>query len=254
VALQLAVLTALTVAAVALAVSQAPVAPSPAALYPSFLSSTTSTTPSTLTVGPMPYSDAPIAPTYCSVSYPSRSWPPRHIAVIAVHVLTVADVPAGMTRYPPTYASNGPNLDQLAVGFPRSAMGEVDYAGRVDPARTSFISEILGHAPSRAGAIAAYRYARDHIYGDCERYYEHGQSSPRIQLSQSGPDLFAFKTYGGDSRESIASFTVIGIRADFVFDISVGDHTFYPSQQQAVFPTISQVSAVVDAALSHLPK
>jgi hypothetical protein len=218
---------------------------------PLFGSTTTSTTrPTELHV------DAEMGdrvPAFCNFAYPSDKWPPPREPQVAAHLITLADVPATMKAEPPLYPTNGPFFDEIAAGYPNLPIAEADYAVQQSRTFASYEDEILGRAASPRDAKAQYVFARDKVYGQC---IAGGDGSPNVpfDLPQSGPTLVAYVQDGGSSYDSLAGVVVLGTVGDYVFDLRVGNHTFYPSTTPATPPTQAQVSAVVGAVMAHLQK
>ena len=246
------VVAAGTAGAASLAVSEQP----PTA--PASTASTSEPAPATFPsrvidrVGPPNGSGGFSGPPYCTVSYPARQWPPPPNRVLESHLLRVSDLPVTMKASPLLYASNGPDFDQLAAGFPRQPIAGVDFATSPSTA-ISFVSEVLGQGASAAEAAAVYRFATEHLYGDCLGYWG-GGAPTRITLTlrdRSIP-LTVLEQRGQDSMESLATVIVLTHVGDYVLDLSVGNHDVYPSTAIASFPSLTQVRAVVEAAVARL--
>jgi hypothetical protein len=188
-------------------------------------------------------------PAYCTTSYQSSSWPPAAAPEVTAHLLTSEDVPSGLTSIPPLYATNGPSLDEIAVGFPTDPIAEADYG--TTPRPSFGINEILGETTSPRAAAAIFGFAEDHIYGDCQ-YFLGNSLPPAFPLPQSGPHVAALEVFSGTSYSSGAWVVVLGYEGDFVFDLSVGNSTDYPDTKQAVLPTQPQVSQAVSATLMRI--
>jgi hypothetical protein len=200
-----------------------------------------------LGIGP----SVPKLPPKCNVSWPTKSWPPKSDAAARAHMLHVSDLPPGLSEHPAALASNTPNLDQLAVGFPQAAFAEVTYSTR---ATSGFsVDEMIGRLPTHAAAVRTYRRADDVIFGSCQRYW--GVESPaqaRDALPGEHRDVFAYRSLSGSSYNSNASIVVLGCRGPFVFDLSVANYIVYPATGVAAFPTNTEASAVLARALTRL--
>ena len=194
-----------------------------------------------------------MAPSYCTTTIPSKAWPPVLSAAVGAHLLTKRDVPATMTSIPITdFPVNGPDLDELAAGFPADPIAEASFETEGSSVYSG-IHEILGLAPSPAAATSLFTFSRDHTRGDC--LYWWGNVIPKqMSIPESGPDIAAFPDYGGSSYSSSAFVDVIGHRGDYYFEVSIGNNIDYPLTGQATLPTIAQVSQLVTAALAHLPR
>lgn len=196
-------------------------------------------------------SSVPQLPPMCNFSWPTTAWPPKVDAVAKAHMLRGTDVPRGLAEHAAALASNTPNLDQLAVGFPRAAFAEMTYATRATSGES--IDEMIGRLPTQAAAVTTYRHARDVVFGSCQRYW--GDESPdqaNYALANQGPDVFAYRLLSGSSYNSTADVVVLGHRGRFVFDLSVGNFIEYPATGVAAYPTNAAVDAVLHAALTRL--
>ena len=73
---------------------------------------------------------APALPAACNLSWPTAAWPPTVDPQARAHALRQSDLPPGLRESAAQLASNGPDLDQLAVGWPRAGFAEVSPFSR----------------------------------------------------------------------------------------------------------------------------
>lgn len=202
-------------------------------------------------------SGAPGLPAACNLSWPTKAWPPRIDAEAKAHALRPSDVPAGLRQHPPTFATNAPDLDELAVGFPHTGFAEVFFSQGSGPGSGSAVDEKVGRAITMAAATTIYRADRDELFGSCQRYFP-GPPLPRYALSGAsgaGPaSLFAYREGNETRGASFSSIVVVGHRGRYVFDVSIGTYGYDPSPTPTTVapPSPTRVSAVLDAALARL--
>ncbi len=192
-------------------------------------------------------------PAACNRSWPTRAWPPRIDAEARAHALRPSDVPRGLREYPPVFATNAPDLDELAVGFPHAGFAEVSFSAGSGSGPRSTVEERVGRVSTPAGATTIYRADRDALFGSCQRYFP-GPPSPRHPLAGEPPNLFAYSTGNETRGASFSSVVIIGHRGRFVFDLSVATYGYDPSTTPTTVapPTTAQVTTVLDAAVARL--
>ena len=198
-------------------------------------------------------SNAPKPPAPCNPSWPTKAWPPRIDAEAKAHALRASDVPRGMRQHPPTFATNAPDLDELAVGFPHVGYAEVYFSESSGPEAGSTVEERVGRASTPSAATAVYRGDRDALFGSCQQYFP-GPPLPRVALAGDPTNLFAYQE-GNDTRgASNSEIVIIGHRGRYVFDLSVGTYGYDPSPTATTVapPTPAQITTVLDAALARL--
>jgi hypothetical protein len=196
---------------------------------------------------------SPKLPAACNRTWPTKAWPPRIDARAKAHALRGSDVPAGMQQHRPSFASNAPNLDELAVGFPRTGFAEVSFSDGRSLGTGSSLEEVVGRASSSESATSTYRADRDALFGSCEQYFP-GPPLPRYTLAGNAAGIFAYPTSNDTRGASFASVTIVGHRGRFVFDLSVSTHGYDPSVTATTVapPAPTEVTAVLDAALARL--
>jgi hypothetical protein len=196
---------------------------------------------------------APKLPAACNRSWTTKAWPPHVDAGVTTHALRASDLPAGLHEHPPSFATNTPNLNELAVGWPHAAFTEVFFSEGSGTGPGSTVDEIVGRAASADAATSSYRADRDELFGSCQQYYP-GPPLPRYALAHNVPDLFAYETVDDTRGFSTAVVTVVGHRGRFVFDLSVGTYGYSTevSAPTVAAPAPPQVNTVLDAALARL--
>lgn len=196
---------------------------------------------------------APRLPAACNLSWPTKAWPPRIDARAKSHALRQSDVPRVLREHPPTFATNAPDLDELAVGFPRAGFAEVLFSEGSGLGPGSTVDERVGRVSTPAAATAIYRADRDALFGSCQQYFP-GPSSPRYPLAGSPADLFAYSTGNETRGASFSSIVIIGHRGRYVFDLSVGTYGYDPTPTPTTVapPASPQITAVLHATLARL--
>ena len=196
-------------------------------------------------------------PAACNLSWPTKAWPPRIDTEAKAHALRPSDVPAGLRQHPPTFATNAPDLDELAVGFPHTGFAEVFFSKGSGPGPGSTVDERVGRAATTAAATTLYRADRDELFGSCQQYFP-GLPLPRYPLSggvaADAANVFAYREANDTRGASFSSIVVVGHRGRYVFDVSIGTYGYDPSTTPTTVapPSPTQVSAVLDAALARL--
>jgi hypothetical protein len=200
---------------------------------------------------------APKLPAACNLSWPTKAWPPRIDTRAKLHALRQSDVPAGLREGPPTFASNAPNLNELAVGFPRAGFAEVFFSTK--PAAVSgglAVDESVGRLATPAVATSTFRADRDDLFGSCERYFP-GPPLPRYALPGNPPGLFAYESRDGARGFAGLQVVIVGHRDRFVFTLSVDTYVYDPSAvtpPTAPLPPPADVTALLGGALARLAR
>jgi hypothetical protein len=162
-----------------------------------------------------------------------------------------------MSEYPTQLASNGPNLDQLAMGWPDAGFAEISAT----PTRRSVggltVDEMVGRAPTPAQATATFRRAKDVIFGSCDTHWPGQEAQDPYAMSWAGPGLFAFEEKSEwDYGISSAAVVILGHRGHFDFELRVGNFSYSsmppPPTDDAAVPTRAQLAAVLTPALHRL--
>jgi hypothetical protein len=197
---------------------------------------------------------APPLPPVCNLSWPTAAWPPSTDAQAKAHSLRLSDLSTGMREAPPFFASNSPNLDQLAVGWPHAGIAELDTSSAPRAGRESSIDEIVGRAQTPAQATATYRRARDVIFGSCAKDWPGHQGQVRYPIPWAGAGVFAFETSDQqDHGVGSVSVMIIGHQGPFDFALQVGvvASTSNPSQRAAP-PTRDELAGILRRARMRL--
>jgi hypothetical protein len=193
-------------------------------------------------------------PAACNLSWPAAAWPPTVDAQAQAHALRQSDLPSGLRESAAQLASNGPNLDQLAVGWPRDGFAEVSAFPATRSEQQSSVDEIVGHAPTTAQASATYLRARNVIFGSCAKDWPGGEGRPRDAIPWAGPGVFAFtESDQNDHGISSAAVVILGHRGRFDFELRVGNLVYAPgAPHNAPVPTRAQLAAVLTPTLRRL--
>jgi hypothetical protein len=196
---------------------------------------------------------APKLPAACNLSWPTKAWPPRIDAQAKSHALRQSDVPRGLREHPPSFATNAPDLDELAVGFPHAGFAEVSFSQGSGLGPGSTVDERVGRMSTPAAATAVYRADRDALFGSCQQYFP-GPPLPRYQLAGDPTDLFAYSTGNETRGAAFSSIAIVGHRGRFVFDLSIGTYGYDPSPTPTTVapPTSAPISTVLHSALARL--
>jgi hypothetical protein len=196
---------------------------------------------------------APKLPTACNLSWPTKAWPPRVDAQAKAHALRQSDMPKGLREHPPTFATNAPDLDELAVGFPHAGFAEVSFSEGSGLGPGSTVDERVGRVPTAAAATKIYNADRTALFGRCQQYFL-GPPPPRYRLVGNPTNLFAYSTGNETRGASFSSIVIIGHRGRFVFDLSIGTYGYDPSPTPTTLapPTSAQITTVVHTALARL--
>lgn len=213
---------------------------------------TTPTTPVASNLQQAP--GAPALPAACNLSWPTAAWPPTVDPQARAHALRPSDLPPGLRESAAQLASNGPDLDQLAVGWPRAGFAEVAAYPATRSEKQTSLDEIVGRSQSTAQATATYLRARDVIFGSCARDWPGGEGRPRYAIAWAGPGVFAFTQSDQDDHGiSSAAVVILGHRGRFDFELRVGDLVYAPgAPRDAPVPTRAQLAAVLTPALRRL--
>ena len=113
---------------------------------------------------------APRLPPTCNLSWPTKAWPPRIDAQAEARALRPSDLPGGLHEHKTAFATNAPDLDELAVGFPHAGFAEVSFSEGFGPGPGSTVEERVGRMATMAAATATYRADRDALFGSCQQY------------------------------------------------------------------------------------
>jgi hypothetical protein len=197
---------------------------------------------------------APKLPAACNRSWTTKAWPPHVDTGLETHALRASDLPAGLHEHPPSFATNTPDLNELAVGWPHAHFAEYFFSEGVGTGPGSTVTEILGSAASAALATSTYRADRDELFGACQQYYP-GPPLPRFTLAPDAPpDVFAYETVTETRGFSTAIVTVVGHRGRVVFDLSVGTYGYSTevTAPPVAPPAPAEIGTVLDAALARL--
>jgi hypothetical protein len=196
---------------------------------------------------------APKLPAACNRSWTTKAWPPHVDAGLKTHALRASDLPAGLHVHPPGFATNTPNLNELAVGWPHADFDEFFFSEGSGTGPGSTVTEILGRAASAAAATSTYRADRDELFGSCQQYYP-GPPLPRYTLAENARDAFAYETVNETRGFSTAIVTVVGHRGRFVFDLSVGTYGYSTevTAPPVAAPAPAEISTVLEVALARL--
>jgi hypothetical protein len=159
-----------------------------------------------------------------------------------------------MREAPPFFASNSPNLDQLAVGWPHAGIAELDTSSAARAGNESSIDEIVGRAQTPAQATATYSRARDVIFGSCAKDWPGHDGQLRYPIPWAGAGAFAFEMSDQqDHGVSSVSIMIIGHQGSFVFALQVGDLTYTPNpSQRATPPTRAELAGLLRTARARL--
>jgi hypothetical protein len=216
---------------------------------------TTPTTPGVSNLQQAPgLPGAPPLPAACNLSWPTSAWPPRTDAEAEAHALRQSDLPAGLRVAPPFFASNGPNLDQLAVGWPQAGIAELDTSSPSRAGSESSIDEIVGRAQTPAQATATYRRARDVIFGSCAKAWPGHEGQMHYPIPWAGAGAFAFEQSDQqDHGVGSVSVTLFGHQGRFDFVLQVGDLTYTPNpSQRAAPPPRAELVGILRSARARL--
>jgi hypothetical protein len=196
---------------------------------------------------------APLPPA-CNLSWPTAAWPPSTDAQAKAHALRQSDLPAGMRQAPPFFASNSPNLDQLAVGWPQAGIAELDTSSTARAGNESSMDEIVGRAQTPAQATATYLRARDVIFGSCAKDWPGHDGQLRYPIHWAGAGVFAFEMSDQqDHGVGSVSIMIIGHQGRFVFALQVSDLTYTPNpSQRAIPPARAELAALLRTARARL--
>lgn len=197
---------------------------------------------------------SPPLPAACNLSWPAGAWPPKVDPQALAHALHGSDLPKGLRESPAQLASNGPNLDQLAVGWPQAGFAEISAFPAVRTAKQLSVDEIVGRSPTSAQATATYLRARDVIFGSCVRDWPGGEGQPRYRIPWARARLFAFEESDqNDHGISTAAVVIFGHRGHFDFELRVGTFVYAAgAPETAPVPTRAQLAAVLTPALHRL--
>jgi hypothetical protein len=197
---------------------------------------------------------APPLPAACNLAWPTSAWPPVTDSQAEAHTLRPSDLPSGLRESPAQLASNGPDLDQLAMGWPQAGFAEISAypAQRTSPEMS--VDEIVGRAATVGQAAAAYLRARNVIFGSCVRHWPGREGQPRYPMAWAGSGLFAFEMSDQqDHGTSSAAVVIVGHRGRFDFELRVGTFAYTPlPTQKAAVPTRAKLAVVLDRALARL--
>jgi hypothetical protein len=197
---------------------------------------------------------APPLPAACNLSWPAGDWPPKADPQALAHALHQSDLPNTLRESPAQLATNGPNLDQLAVGWPQAGFAEVSAFPAERTTKQSSVDEIVGRSPTPAQATATYLRARNVIFGSCVRHWPGGEGQPRFPIPWAGSGLFAFEQSDqNDHGISTAAVVIVGHRGRFDFELRVGTFVYAAgAPETAPVPTRAQLAAVLTPALRRL--
>jgi hypothetical protein len=149
-----------------------------------------------------------------------------------------------------------PDLDDFAMGWPHAGLAEVtgSPSASTESEAGPSIGEIVGRARTPALASAAYRKARDVIFGSCVRLWPGNEGKPRYLVPWAGPDVFAFEEIDQqDHGFSRADVILVGHRGRFDFELEVGNFLDSAADpMNAALPTRSQLAAALTPALERL--
>jgi hypothetical protein len=188
------------------------------------------------------------------VSWPANAWPPEVDAQARAHALQPSDLPRGLRESLTQLASNSPDLDQLAVGWPQAGLADVSAFPATRAATQSSVDEIVGRARTPAQANATYLRARNVLFGSCVREWPGGEGRPRYPMPWAGPGVFAFEQSDqNDHGVSTAAVVIVGHRGRFDFELRVGTFVYAAgAPHDAPLPTRAQLAAVLTPALRRL--